>query len=323
MATLVQSTIGPNASYNYTSLFAWEAAKQGNLVTADQVQEAICYSMVDSTQCVVDGSTTDTTRYMRIYTPLSERHNGTRSPSKYLIEGNFGSFAPGLYIKDDNVRVEGLQFHGTGTSVGFQCDNCTNLRLSDLLAWDCGAEGFLIYQSSSAISLINFAALHCNRGIHMFNADNISLYNGVVMGSTNEGIWQENHTAVLFKNVYSGGNGGVDYSIGGTGNTWATSYSEDGTGTTTVAAFSTATFVSVGAGTEIPYLVPNSPLIDTGTNLSGDANWVHPSGNVDMIGMVRRGTSWDVGAFEYVNNIVFDYSLFPISKPKLVYSRSG
>lgn len=302
MATTVIKTIKPSGG-DYTSLSAWEAANQGNLVTADEKRVAECYSMIDSAQCTVDGSTTNTTCYLEIYTPTSERHNGTRSPSKYLMEANFGSFTPALSIQDDYTRVQGLQFHGTGSSAGIQTTNCSNVRISDCLSYDCGSEGVLIYQSSSAITLMNVVSLHCNRGFHYYNATTINSLNCVAMGSTERGFWQENQIGNTYKNCYSGGSVGADWDVPASNN-WTTNFSEDGTGTTTTAAYSSSSgayLTNVTVGSEDPHIGALSTLKDAGTDLSGDAAWIHPNGNVDIIGTTRpQGSTWDVGVFESV-----------------------
>src|SRR3990170_1219772 len=85
MATTVTKTIKSSGG-DYTSLSAWEAGQQGNLVTADQIQVAECYSMLDTSICVINGWTTDATRYIEIKTPVSERHDGKWNTSKYRLE---------------------------------------------------------------------------------------------------------------------------------------------------------------------------------------------------------------------------------------------
>lgn len=114
MPTTITKTVKPSGG-DYTSLSAWEAGEQGDLVTADQIRQAECYAMADTTPCTIDGSTTDDTRYMRVYTPSSERHDGTYRTDKYRIEV---SDVPGLVLADHATRIEGLQVKMTMATDG-------------------------------------------------------------------------------------------------------------------------------------------------------------------------------------------------------------
>lgn len=102
MATTVTHFVDPNAAgggdgskeYPYTSLSAWEAAQQRNLVTADEVERVICSSndddpeaahAADTTPATIDGWTVDATRYIQIEASPTSRASAVWSDNKYRL----------------------------------------------------------------------------------------------------------------------------------------------------------------------------------------------------------------------------------------------
>ncbi len=104
---------------DYTTLSAWEAAKQSDL-TGNGPEEAECYDFALSDNFAVAGWTTTASDYIRVYTPASERHNGTSrdvSGSSFQIDAG-GSVSFGtIRITEDYVRVEGLDITHSTASV--------------------------------------------------------------------------------------------------------------------------------------------------------------------------------------------------------------
>jgi hypothetical protein len=103
----------------YGSLFAWEAGEQANLVTANQIKQAVCYGdgIKDSQRVDIAGWTTDATHYIRLFTPASERHQGVWNAAYYNLQTP-ATTADGQYsitCNVSNVRVDGLQISATGT----------------------------------------------------------------------------------------------------------------------------------------------------------------------------------------------------------------
>jgi len=114
MATIVIKTIKPSGG-DYTSLSAWEAGEQRDLVTLNEIAVAECYSMQDTTAVTINGFTTDAAHYVEIRTPLSERHNGKWDAAKYNLTV---VDADALVLSDDHVRVIGLQIRVSSTVYG-------------------------------------------------------------------------------------------------------------------------------------------------------------------------------------------------------------
>ena len=120
MATEVVKVVDPDngSGTDYTSLAAWEAGMQKNLVTADEISIAKCRctnGTADTTRCIVDGWTTDATHYIKIWTDPSEsyRHSGKwTTGNKYRFAytaTSDGGAIGGLELKNHHIRVDGLQ----------------------------------------------------------------------------------------------------------------------------------------------------------------------------------------------------------------------
>ena len=77
MATTVTKIVDPDngTGTDYTSLSAWEAGMQKDLVSADEISVAKCRctgGTADTTAFSINGWTTDATRYIKIWTDPSE-----------------------------------------------------------------------------------------------------------------------------------------------------------------------------------------------------------------------------------------------------------
>jgi putative hemolysin len=86
MPTTVVKTIRTSGG-DYTTLSAWEAAQQGDLVSADEIRVAECYNdwpsgLVDGV--LIDGWTTDATRYPKITVAEGHRHSGSPQTGFFL-----------------------------------------------------------------------------------------------------------------------------------------------------------------------------------------------------------------------------------------------
>lgn len=312
---------------DYTSLSAWEAGRQSDIVTADVREVAECYVMIDAnaTSVVVDGWTTDNERYVRITVPQSERHPGYRDLSKYLLRVN-GGFGAALNVLEDNVRVEGLQLQ-RNANTGQAClrfsiaASGADCRASDCIGWATNTTPasacFDVAQGATVRmqNCIAFADLF-NEGFAMATAaaataiyHNCESVNADVYGFRFRGFGAQSA-----KNCYAGGSGTADFfKDGATPNpTLTTCISADltaddfvGSGNVTGVAFSTSSgayFTNVTAGSENLHIQSASALKDAGTDLSRDANWVHPNGAVDIDGDSRT-VPWDVGVDEAITQL--------------------
>jgi hypothetical protein len=307
MPTTIVKTVKPSGG-DYTSLSAWESGQQGDLVTNDQIQQAECYAMVDTTAIDINGWTTDATRYIRVTVPTAERHDGKRNTSKYRIVG-VADFAVGLLqINEDYVRCEGLALRNTSTvdAAGIRVNGATtDIIFSDCIVYDCGTNGSGFFlQTPSKVTLLNCVSMNNGgSGIQVGSggATVAYAYNCTSVNNVKAGFTVAAFRTLHSKNCYAGGNTLDDFETptDATHNK-TTCHSEDATGNTTT-AFSTSSgayFTNVTAGSEDVHIGASSALKDVGTDLSGDSQWVHPGGNVDIDGQAR--STWDIGADEYM-----------------------
>ena len=112
MPTTVVHTIKSSGG-DYSSLSAWEAAQQRNLVTADEIAVAECYGFVDTTLTTISGWTTGVNNYIIIRAHPSAK--ATLPPktdgSQYVLQS--GSPGTMLSIQQSYTQVDGIYVHHT------------------------------------------------------------------------------------------------------------------------------------------------------------------------------------------------------------------
>ncbi len=317
MATEVTVIVDPDggAGYDYTSLAAAIAGEARNLVTADEqlTIKCRCTGGTADGAVTINGFTTDSTRFIKIWTDPSEnyRHSGTYpSGNKYSIEA-----ANGIAIKvsDEYVRLIGIAI-----SVSSSTTNCIGIRVSDytvgtgtltidkcvIRCSSCMAEsssmGIYLADSSQPATITNtiiygfYKSSVNNTAIYGYGP-NINIYNCTAFNN-NYGVRRTLGTLVatnciVFGNVddFYGtitidhcasddgdGTNAVDISPGATeADDWAACFTDYANGDFSLKSDS----VCVGAGVD-----------DPGSGLYSD----------DILGNTRTST-WDIGAFEYVS----------------------
>lgn len=318
-ATVVTKKVGPsNMTPDYTSLSAWEAAMQADLVATDTISQAECYSFADTTTCGIGGWTTDAVHYVRVYTPSSQRHDGRRRPDKYKLYPS-SPFGAALTVSQAYTRIEGLQVSNsysssTNSPQGIVVSGGAGIRISDTLIYDIApginSSSHAFYnQNGSTCYLDNCIAMNCGgRGFsteYGSGSSTLYAYNCTVV-NCGYGFYARSLCYSYFTNCYAGGNTTAQFYKDASPNAFVitTCASSDGatvgTYTPTAAACSTTTgamFANVTAGSEDVFPQSGSALRGLGTNLATDANWFEPAGAVDVIGAARPATgAWDVGA---------------------------
>ncbi|MEK6532109.1 MAG: hypothetical protein AABZ23_06435 [Deltaproteobacteria bacterium] len=306
MPTTITKTIKSSGG-DYTSLSAWEAARNGDLVTADTIEVAECYNFQDTTAVLISGWVTDPTRYIKIYTPVAERHTGVAGTGYRLVVTS----AQPLRVRESHVRIIGLETKAaTAGFSGLVCDNDTAMEASpyilvdSLLTHDNGAYGVYLGRCGTTgypLYLVNSIIYKCgNYGILLTSgyAPAIAeIYNCTVCQNTTYGIRKDSSSVVVgVKNCYAGANT-TDYSSSsGTWTTFTTNASSDTTGTSGLQSIAHSTsagayFTNITAGSENYHIGSSSALKDVGTDLSATFT-------TDIDGGTRSGT-WDIGADEF------------------------
>lgn len=276
---------------NYTSLSAWEDARDSNLTLGDGTNEVAeisgTWDSDDSTAVVINGWTTAADKRVFIYATDAARHKGYWSNTCYRLYGTT-DYANTLDVFEDYVTIIGLQFTNS-QALAYANVRSSSGATSELLIDSCIARGsensYRAY--TGTIKIINSIGVGVKSPF--FTGSTMITLNCVGFCAGNYGAFRRTAGTFYATNCYG-------YSIGTDDFSQLTSmekcYSLDTTGTTTNVAYSTANFVNVTAGSENFHLVAGSALIDVGTDLS--ATFI-----TDINGATRTGT-WDIGADEYV-----------------------
>lgn len=178
MATEVVKVVDPDngSGTNYTSLAAWEAGEQGNLTGArDEIAVAKCRCTGGTADGAVEfaGWTTDSTRYIKIWTDTSEsyRHNGTwQTGNKYRIVSN-NYFA--TVWNNNNARLD-LWLDG------LQIDNNREYGSAD----GASAAGVYSYQDYAFNLTVSNCVIRSSATSHYPVASGITVHNAATSGTT-------------------------------------------------------------------------------------------------------------------------------------------
>ncbi len=126
MATTVVHTIKASGG-DYTSLSAWEAAQQRNLVTLDEISVAECYGFIDTIATAISGWTTGVNNYIIIRAHPSAKATVpmTTDGSRYLLKVTTNS-TNGIQILNQYTKIYDIQVEMTSTF-----SNTNNFFLGD------------------------------------------------------------------------------------------------------------------------------------------------------------------------------------------------
>ena len=310
MPTEIVKYVDPDGGIlaDYTSLQAAitaEKAIRSDLVARDEVLKLMCISSAgspDTTPVVINSGdfVTDATRKLLIQ---GDNNIGIWDNSKYrLIVAASICIIPNI----SNIQIYNMQFANNNNFIAtIDINNATvsNIIINNNIFTTAGATGQGIEVNSSAgnIYLINNVLYGMRQGIAVFAAGgSVYIYNNTV-NATELGIIGNASATVRAKNNISNGSSdnyfssfhvSSDYNI--------SNLAGDAPGANSLNS-TTVNFADASAGDF--RLLPESPGIDQGVDLSSDPNYPF---NTDIIGTLRpQGAAWDIGAFEYVDPFVY------------------
>lgn len=310
MATVVTRTIKA-AGGDYTSLAAWEAAENGDVVATDEIRVADCFDLGAMDGAVtIAGGTVDATRYLQIQ--AHDAHGGVWSTSVYRI----GLTGDGTVIHNaqQRTRIVGLQIQTGVGSVNYGGDGV--LHSFDGVAGTDVSTARVVGCIIRGTGVSYVATGQLSYGIREPFGGNIAA-NNIIYGflstvNPSYGLWNAGYAKSVYYNntVENCTKGIVQGTIGATAYaknnvvqlcgtcfegsfdaSSATNISDDGTHPAGKTA--TVAFVSTTLGSEDLHLSPSdTEAKGYGTDLSSDA--IFPF-STDIDGETRTAP-WDAGA---------------------------
>lgn len=304
MATEVISTVQPSGG-DYTTLTAWEAGEQRNLVSADEIATAECYDFALTDDFAISGWTTDATRYIKIYAPTAERHNGTARAvggSGFSITPSGGAAANStIRVAQSHVYIEGLDVVGTSSSqpVLNAVSGAGNIYVDACIIHDTKTgTGYTVLANISGVALRmrNSMVYGSCRSADLRDATSVLLENCIFWRHAAQlGVLMRGSAVV--RNSYSGHAGGAseDWWTGGSGVSGNNNASGDSTAATLFSSSLTSVASSVLASTttsseDLHLAAGTNALVGAGTNL-------YASFTEDIDGDTWPSSgAWDIGA---------------------------
>lgn len=284
----------------YTSLSAWEAAEQTNLVTAGDWHHVYCRSSAgtaDTTSCTINTWTTDATHYILIEAADGDQAVKTGwDTSRYRLDVTSDE---GFYIVVPYVHITGLQIRGSSDEAINIAPAATSLHEVKNCYLQGSNYGIYMSQPSNAVSLIVENTIISTMGADGIysrsSAGDTTIYNCVVYGCADDGIQTLAGNAATIKNCAVFNN--ADDFLDSISSTIDYNASDDGDGTNSVAP-SGADWdneFSDPSGGDFT-LLNTGNLYDAGVGPGTDASV--PTTDID--GDARAGATCDIGVDEYV-----------------------
>lgn len=289
MPTTVVKTIRASGG-DYTTLSAWEAANQGDLVAADEIRVAECYNdwpggLNDAVY--LDGSTEDATRYLMITVAPGHRHDGTPGTGFHIRRDQDWLTLVRLNASS-RARLEWLDARNGAT-------NGTAYDIQQGWATNCIARGGYRGFGSCRVNsrLVNCLAIGPSSiaAFELTDWQNAQALNCVAAGAS-YGFRYNKGTGAVLKNCVAYGNTtnySGTYAAASTNNA-SSSASDDAPGGSSVWNVTSAAFAD--AANNDFHLASGSVLIGAGTNLYSDFTT-----DIDGDTWPSSG-AWDIG-FDY------------------------
>lgn len=297
MATERIRTIKPaGQGGDYSSLSAWEAGEQADLVALDEYRigeiQGDWSSGPDTTAVTISGWTTDATHYIEVRTDSVNRALLPYVSGRYrIVVGNASAIEVGVpYVKIKGIRTEAnwYTFDSFSAATGVVIENCVG-------------KGAAIRVRGTDFRFVNTVVYGTTRGFHMRSAG--KLYNCTAYSCSTEGFFKDGYVAVQLVNcVAQNCTDGYSY----TEDAWSASstnncsdITSDAPGTNPVTG--TVKFIDAANGdfTLSPY---DTVAQFAGANLYADATYPVTT---DIAGNSRGGASasFDIGASHATTSI--------------------
>ena len=315
MATEVISTVGISGAPTraYSTLTAWQAGEQKDLVVADEIAVAECYNdgVMSESVLQITGWVTDEPRYIKIYTPESERHNGIFDTG-LRYDGTSTGF-PAIWIRIPNVRIEGLQVEDNADSHVMSVDIpsgsgwveiCYNLIRGRNMFEAKHALYVYTIPAGVKVKIWNCMLTRTGRGIDVESATGQVYVSNCTMWGLTRGIYARINSNVTARNCAALNCGANDFF-----ETQFFNVNSDYNASTESPPNPASApgdnsmhgqqkednFVNPVGGSEDLHLLETAPIRGQGIDLSSDPNTAFS----DDIDGNARSRAWDIGADQY------------------------
>lgn len=302
---------------DYTSLAAWEAGEQRNLVTAKATAIAECAAFEDTNALVIDGWTTSASCAIRVRPAVGAEAQVPWSTSAYRLVVPFlcisvlESFThiERIQIEQsaDDFNVNGFQSYSTSFVYLIGC-HIRALFSGGSFAWgravEFGDNTGPVFVINNVINwqMRNAAPTAMGILIQTFDGSYSPVYNNTVIGNpacaAGVGI-QDGYDHILARNNLATGWGTAAFAFMTAGNC-SNNASGDATATGTGARINqTFTFENAAAG-DYHLTSADAGARTFGANLSADGDYAFAE---DFEGTART-EPWDIGAFAFVSGVI-------------------
>lgn len=170
-----QSHVGESFSIEraYGGLQSWEDDRQGDLVAENRREMGVVYDDGElTTSLIIDGSTTDSARYLALTVAVGHRHSGVAGTGATLRPATGSA----IYVEDDYTRVEWLEITGWPSAHGVLI-NADHTQFRNLIVHDGGdafSDGFQLQENQGDWTASVENTITYNMGRACYNVDNVS-----------------------------------------------------------------------------------------------------------------------------------------------------
>lgn len=282
----------------YNTLTIWEDTVDGNLVGETRQETADCYDddgvLTDS--FLIDGSTTDATYYMKVTSPVGERHSGAIA-SGFKLKSNGGYT---IWNKDSYSVFSYLIVDQFGQGVVIESDY-RYFTLHHSFIYSSVASGSSGVYTSGGLSAWNNVVYDVGNAYEAaFYVDGGTsyLYNNTIHG-VYRGYYAVGGSVYAYNNlaleIISGGTGFIGDFAGGGYNCSVDDTADND------ADIATGAIVNVTATDQVTDLASDDFTVkDTDADIY-NAGTDNPGSGLysDDLKYFTRTSTWDIGAFEY------------------------
>lgn len=299
MPTIVTKTV-LNAGADYTSLTAFEAGEQRDLVTLDEIARASCGNFSDGTSTNFAGwVNTDATRYIHVIADTPHGQGGTQNASAYRYKATM--------TVQEFVVLDRIQYKSSSACLNPILAGLTTVARGCTFKSD-GALSVPVIISAGNLHLINCTLVThgASYALDVSGGDDMvcNVYNCDLIGSA-QGINIDTFGGTVnAKNSYAA-------ALNGPGTAWnppltgtlnlTNCASNDASGSVGLRniAYSIDNFKNVTEGLQdLRHATRHGPLVDAGVDTSGEAAPLNFTD--DIAGNPRpQGVAWDIGISEW------------------------